>query len=160
MVLADESVEFHCEAQGDPVPTVRWRKEDADLPKGRYGWMTQHCYTAFILHSYIIDIYYDLNLMHMQGHIWSWNQMLGILQCACHRVKILCLMSISLYLFLSLPVCVSVYRYEILEDHTLSVRGVAPSDEGSYTCVVENMVGKAEASATLTVHGQYNLPRP
>uniref|UniRef100_A0A8C7TF59 Roundabout guidance receptor 1 n=1 Tax=Oncorhynchus mykiss TaxID=8022 RepID=A0A8C7TF59_ONCMY len=77
MVLADESVEFHCEARGDPVPTVRWRKEDADLPKG---------------------------------------------------------------------------RYEILEDHTLSVRGVAPSDEGSYTCVVENMVGKAEASATLTVH--------
>ena len=64
------------------------------------------------------------------------------------------------HVFLSLPVCVSVYRYEILEDHTLSVRGVAPSDEGSYTCVVENMVGKAEASATLTVHGQYNLPRP
>uniref|UniRef100_A0A8C8CIC0 Roundabout guidance receptor 1 n=1 Tax=Oncorhynchus tshawytscha TaxID=74940 RepID=A0A8C8CIC0_ONCTS len=77
MVLADESVEFHCEAQGDPVPTVRWRKEDADLPKG---------------------------------------------------------------------------RYEILEDHTLSVRDVRLSDEGSYTCVVENMVGKAEASATLTVH--------
>ncbi|XP_071191018.1 roundabout homolog 1-like isoform X1 [Salvelinus alpinus] len=77
MVLADESVEFHCEAQGDPVPTVRWRKEDADLPKG---------------------------------------------------------------------------RYEILEDHTLSVRDVRLSDEGSYTCVVENMVGKAEASTTLTVH--------
>ncbi|KAJ7995848.1 hypothetical protein DPEC_G00230970 [Dallia pectoralis] len=77
MVLADESVEFQCEARGDPVPTVRWRKEDAELPVG---------------------------------------------------------------------------RYEIMEDHTLGLRFVTPSDEGSYTCVVENMVGKAEASATLTVH--------
>lgn len=48
-------------------------------------------------------------------------------------------------------------RFEILEDHTLIVRQVTSADEGSYTCVVENMVGKSEASATLTVHGQYNL---
>ncbi|XP_061607732.1 roundabout homolog 1-like isoform X2 [Phyllopteryx taeniolatus] len=77
VVLADGSAEFHCAVQGDPVPTVRWRKEDSELPQG---------------------------------------------------------------------------RYEILEDHTLIVRQVTSSDEGSYTCVVENMVGKSETSATLTVH--------
>lgn len=63
----------------------------------------------------------------------------------------------SNFLFHLLTVCVRpAYRFEILEDHTLIVRQVTSSDEGSYTCVVENMVGKSEASATLTVHGQYN----
>uniref|UniRef100_A0A4W6DRL3 Roundabout guidance receptor 1 n=1 Tax=Lates calcarifer TaxID=8187 RepID=A0A4W6DRL3_LATCA len=77
VVLVDQSVEFRCEARGDPVPTVRWRKDDGDLPKG---------------------------------------------------------------------------RYEIREDHTLKIRRLTSGDVGSYTCVAENMVGKAEASATLTVH--------
>eukprot|EP00063_Salmo_salar_P044029 XP_014018864.1 PREDICTED: roundabout homolog 1-like [Salmo salar] len=77
VLLVDQSVEFRCEARGDPVPTVRWRKEDGDLPKG---------------------------------------------------------------------------RYEIREDHTLKIRRLSSADVGSYTCVAENMVGRAEASATLTVH--------
>lgn len=47
------------------------------------------------------------------------------------------------------------HRFEILDDHTLNIRQVTSVDEGSYTCVVENMVGKSEASATLTVHGQH-----
>ncbi|XP_042313952.1 roundabout homolog 1 isoform X4 [Sceloporus undulatus] len=75
-VTADDSAEFNCEARGDPVPTVRWRKDDGELPKA---------------------------------------------------------------------------RYEIRDDHTLKIRKVAAEDMGSYTCVAENMVGKAEASATLTV---------
>ncbi|KAL0973421.1 hypothetical protein UPYG_G00203360 [Umbra pygmaea] len=77
VVLVDQSVEFRCEARGDPVPTVRWRKEDGEMPKG---------------------------------------------------------------------------RYEIREDHTLKIRRLTSADVGSYTCVAENMVGKAEASASLTVH--------
>ncbi|XP_030634927.1 roundabout homolog 1 [Chanos chanos] len=76
-VLVDQSVEFRCEAQGDPVPTVRWKKEDGELPKG---------------------------------------------------------------------------RFEIKEDHTLKLRRLTSADAGSYTCMVENMMGKAEASATLTIH--------
>ncbi|XP_029372602.1 roundabout homolog 1 isoform X4 [Echeneis naucrates] len=77
VVLVDQSVEFRCEARGDPVPTVRWRKDDGDLPKG---------------------------------------------------------------------------RYEIREDHTLKIRRLTSADVGSYTCMAENLVGKAEASAMLTVH--------
>ncbi|XP_010397819.3 roundabout homolog 1 isoform X8 [Corvus cornix cornix] len=75
-VTVDDSAEFKCEARGDPVPTVRWRKDDGELPKA---------------------------------------------------------------------------RYEIRDDHTLKIKKVMAGDMGSYTCVAENMVGKAEASATLTV---------
>ncbi|XP_015679605.1 roundabout homolog 1 [Protobothrops mucrosquamatus] len=77
-VTVDDSAEFNCEARGDPVPTLRWRKDDGELPKS---------------------------------------------------------------------------RYEIRDDHTLKIRKVMAGDMGSYTCVAENMVGKAEASATLTVQG-------
>lgn len=42
VVLVDQSVEFRCEARGDPVPTVRWRKDDGDLPKGRYEIREDH----------------------------------------------------------------------------------------------------------------------
>lgn len=35
VVLSEDNVEFHCVVQGDPVPTVRWRRDDSDLPKGR-----------------------------------------------------------------------------------------------------------------------------
>lgn len=35
VVLAEENAEFQCVVQGDPVPTVRWRRDDSDLPKGR-----------------------------------------------------------------------------------------------------------------------------
>ncbi|KAG9486156.1 hypothetical protein GDO78_008960 [Eleutherodactylus coqui] len=81
-VTVDDSVEFKCEARGDPVPTVRWRKDDGDLPKT---------------------------------------------------------------------------RYEIRDDHTLKIRKVIAGDMGSYTCIAENMVGKAEASAVLTVQEPPNF---
>ncbi|XP_077336226.1 roundabout homolog 1 isoform X2 [Lithobates pipiens] len=81
-VTVDDSVEFECEARGDPVPTVRWRKDDGDLPKA---------------------------------------------------------------------------RYEIRDDHTLRIRKVTASDMGSYTCIAENMVGKTEASAVLTVQEPPNF---
>nr|XP_020843498.1 roundabout homolog 1 isoform X3 [Phascolarctos cinereus] len=82
-VTVDDSAEFKCEARGDPVPTVRWRKDDGELPKS---------------------------------------------------------------------------RYEIRDDHTLKIRKVMAGDMGSYTCVAENMVGKAEASATLTVQVESEPP--
>uniref|UniRef100_A0A672FA99 Roundabout, axon guidance receptor, homolog 2 (Drosophila) n=1 Tax=Salarias fasciatus TaxID=181472 RepID=A0A672FA99_SALFA len=76
VVLEEETVEFRCQVQGDPQPNVRWRKDDTDVPRGRY---------------------YDK------------------------------------------------------EDYVLRVKKASVSDEGTFTCVAENRVGKLEASATLTV---------
>ncbi|KAI1893506.1 hypothetical protein AGOR_G00124420 [Albula goreensis] len=77
VVQAEDTVDFLCEAHGDPAPTVRWRREEGELPRG---------------------------------------------------------------------------RFEIRSDNSLHLSLVRAEDEGTYTCVSENSVGKAEASATLQVH--------
>uniref|UniRef100_H2S8H8 Roundabout, axon guidance receptor, homolog 3 (Drosophila) n=1 Tax=Takifugu rubripes TaxID=31033 RepID=H2S8H8_TAKRU len=77
VVLADDTVDFYCEVHGDPAPTVRWRREEGELPRG---------------------------------------------------------------------------RFEIRGDNSLRLSQVRGEDEGTYTCVSENSVGKAEASASLQVH--------
>ncbi|XP_055752647.1 roundabout homolog 2 isoform X11 [Salvelinus fontinalis] len=79
VVLEEEGVEFRCQVQGDPQPNVRWRKNDVDVPRGRY------------------EIRYDK------------------------------------------------------EDYLLRVKKASASDEGTFTCLAENRVGKVEASASLTV---------
>uniref|UniRef100_A0A8C8G1I2 Roundabout, axon guidance receptor, homolog 2 (Drosophila) n=1 Tax=Oncorhynchus tshawytscha TaxID=74940 RepID=A0A8C8G1I2_ONCTS len=79
VVLEEEGVEFRCQVQGDPQPNIRWRKDDVDVPRGRY------------------EIKYDK------------------------------------------------------EDYLLRVKKASANDEGTFTCLAENRVGKVEASASLTV---------
>nr|XP_040141402.1 roundabout homolog 3 isoform X8 [Ictidomys tridecemlineatus] len=43
-------------------------------------------------------------------------------------------------------------RYEIRSDHSLWIGRVSAEDEGTYTCVAENSVGRVEASGSLSVH--------
>nr|XP_016852268.1 PREDICTED: roundabout homolog 3 isoform X2 [Anolis carolinensis] len=83
VVLAEDTVNFQCEVQGDPVPTSRWRKEEGDLPRG---------------------------------------------------------------------------RSEVQNDNSLRISRVSAEDEGTYTCVAENSVGKSEASGSLSVHVGPFLP--
>lgn len=45
-------------------------------------------------------------------------------------------------------------RYEIRSDHSLWIGRVSSEDEGTYTCVAENSVGRVEASGSLSVHGE------
>lgn len=35
VVMEDDTVDFQCEVHGDPAPTVRWRREEGELPRGR-----------------------------------------------------------------------------------------------------------------------------
>uniref|UniRef100_A0AAQ4QDF6 Si:ch1073-83m3.1 n=1 Tax=Gasterosteus aculeatus aculeatus TaxID=481459 RepID=A0AAQ4QDF6_GASAC len=82
VVLEEETVEFRCQVQGDPQPNIRWRKDDVDVPRGRY------------------EIKYDK------------------------------------------------------DDYVLRVKKASINDEGAFTCVAENRVGKLEATATLTVRAR------
>ncbi|XP_054458340.1 roundabout homolog 2 isoform X1 [Anoplopoma fimbria] len=36
VVMEDDTVDFLCEVHGDPPPTVRWRREEGELPRGRF----------------------------------------------------------------------------------------------------------------------------
>ncbi|KAM9519817.1 roundabout homolog 3 [Guaruba guarouba] len=76
-VLVEGTVEFLCEAVGDPQPSAQWRKEEGEMPPG---------------------------------------------------------------------------RWEVLPDNTLRIVRLRPEDEGTYTCVADNSVGRSEASGTLMVH--------
>uniref|UniRef100_A0A6Q2XQ89 Roundabout, axon guidance receptor, homolog 2 (Drosophila) n=1 Tax=Esox lucius TaxID=8010 RepID=A0A6Q2XQ89_ESOLU len=82
VVLVEESVELRCQVHGDPPPSLRWRKDDLDVPRSRY------------------DV-----------------------------------------------------RYE-KDDFLLKIKKASAGDQGTFTCVAENRVGKVEASATLTVRGE------
>ncbi|XP_022530457.2 roundabout homolog 3 isoform X2 [Astyanax mexicanus] len=77
IVLAEDTVEFFCEVHGDPAPTVRWQREEGELPRG---------------------------------------------------------------------------RFEIRSDNSLRLLKVREEDEGTYTCMTENSVGKTESPATLQVN--------
>ena len=35
-VEENESVQFQCKANGDPTPTIVWKKEEGQIPQGRY----------------------------------------------------------------------------------------------------------------------------
>ncbi|XP_028298710.1 roundabout homolog 2-like, partial [Gouania willdenowi] len=83
VVLAEDTVDFFCEVHGDPAPSVQWRREEGELPRG---------------------------------------------------------------------------RFDIRSDNNLRLSSVRAEDEGTYTCVSENSVGKAEASATLQVHVGRSIP--
>uniref|UniRef100_A0A3Q3WN74 Ig-like domain-containing protein n=1 Tax=Mola mola TaxID=94237 RepID=A0A3Q3WN74_MOLML len=85
VVLVDVSVEFRCQVHGDPEPTLRWKKDDVDIPRSRY------------------DIRYDK------------------------------------------------------EDFLLRIKKASVSDQGTYACLAENRVGKVEASAYLTIRGEWLL---
>ncbi|XP_009069769.1 PREDICTED: roundabout homolog 2-like, partial [Acanthisitta chloris] len=76
-VLVEGTAEFACEVVGDPQPAARWRKEEGEMPLG---------------------------------------------------------------------------RWEVLPDNTLRISRLQAEDEGTYTCVADNSVGRSEASGTLIVH--------
>ncbi|OCT93911.1 hypothetical protein XELAEV_180115751mg, partial [Xenopus laevis] len=111
VVLEDEAVEFRCQVQGDPQPTVRWKKDDADLQRG--SWLPINLNSR-----YSDDGAYCYNIGSLKHFTSTFEQKA---------------------------------KYDIKDDYTLRIKKATSSDEGTFTCISENRVGKIEAAATLTV---------
>lgn len=91
----------------------------------------------------------------LNRHRWNTEACL-----ICHRVNVLSefiKFAFNVELASSMSWCyIFVDRYEIKydkDDYVLRVKKASITDEGMFTCVAENRVGKLEASATLTVRG-------
>ena len=37
-------MEFQCQASGDPAPTIIWKREEGQIPQGRYVKLSYFCY--------------------------------------------------------------------------------------------------------------------
>lgn len=48
-------------------------------------------------------------------------------------------------------------RAQILDDKSLRIEHIVPSDEGLYICDAENVVGRISAKASLTVHCKFQF---
>lgn len=55
VVLEEETVEFRCQVQGDPQPNVRWRKDDVDVPRGRYAHLQEYSQKKAPLHGWKVS---------------------------------------------------------------------------------------------------------
>ncbi|KTG42229.1 hypothetical protein cypCar_00005338 [Cyprinus carpio] len=55
VVLADDTVDFQCEVQGDPTPTIRWRKEEGELPRGRFEIRADNSLRLTQLHKFLFS---------------------------------------------------------------------------------------------------------
>lgn len=59
VVLVDETVEFRCQVHGDPPPTLRWKKEDVDIPRGRWGMCVDVCSPCVYARMFVCVYLYD-----------------------------------------------------------------------------------------------------
>lgn len=93
VVLADDTVDFFCEVHGDPTPTVRWRREEGELPRGRYdrnntrvlSVRTARCVSTTLVSSYqqyVLGTRVLLsNILHFCLHV-CFPQLISVLRLA------------------------------------------------------------------------------
>lgn len=105
------------------------------------------------------NIFFTATAQQFNRHGWNTEAHL-----ICHRVNVLS--EFVVFSFIAERATwiswyyIFVDRYEIKydkDDYVLRVKKASVTDEGTFTCVAENRVGKLEASATLTVRGTKHL---
>ncbi|MGH0161069.1 UNVERIFIED_CONTAM: hypothetical protein FKN15_040406 [Acipenser sinensis] len=157
VVLEEEVVEFRCQVQGDPQPTVRWRKDDADLPRGRPEHIPIpdiHTVSASSLISIAMWVNQDRRIGSVDERPTFLRRPINQVVLEEEGVEFRCQVQGDpqpTVRWRKDDADLPRGRYDIKEDYMLRIKKASSSDEGTYTCIAENRVGKVEAAATLTV---------
>uniref|UniRef100_A0A672P0R5 Uncharacterized LOC107553037 n=1 Tax=Sinocyclocheilus grahami TaxID=75366 RepID=A0A672P0R5_SINGR len=141
-VMLGESLTLHCDAHGNPKPTIIWRKDGSDAEKQDAIQVHRACY--LIVSPPIIIIPPEDTTMNMSQD--------AILQCQAEAYP-------SNFTYEWWKQGQNVYhikilksRVKILVDGTLLISGLIPEDSGNYTCTPTNgLLTPPSASAYLKV---------
>uniref|UniRef100_A0AAQ5ZDB4 Heparan sulfate proteoglycan 2 n=1 Tax=Amphiprion ocellaris TaxID=80972 RepID=A0AAQ5ZDB4_AMPOC len=138
-VMIGNSVEFECQAVGDPEPTVKWSKVGGSLPahimvKG--GMLKIDQVTEADAGQYRCTATNDVGSVQSQ--------------------VVLNVQSVTVLLIIIIEVLVCLHRELppkcFQEVNVLTVPQVTHEDSGTYVCTASNKQGKVEAFTTLEVH--------
>ncbi|KAH7945573.1 hypothetical protein HPB49_013087 [Dermacentor silvarum] len=178
--LAEESVEFECKVNGDPKPTVTWRRKDGKMPVGRaYVQEDKNLHIRNVVPadegSYVCEIENIVGstsasailIVHSRPtfRLTPQNQKVGINGVA----KFDCLATgnppPSVFWTregsqeLMFP-GKSHGRFSVSQEGTLTITGVRKEDRGYYVCSALSVVGSSMAKGLLEVNVLTDLPPP
>ncbi|KAM9538757.1 roundabout homolog 2-like [Salvelinus alpinus] len=123
VVLVEEGVELRCQVQGDPPPSLRWRKDNVDIPRGRT------CPEVVVV----------------------WERIKIVLASVCVFSRTMCpRREVADLLFPSQP-AQGDSRVSVAVSGELTISSVQRSDAGYYTCQALTVAGSILAKAQLEV---------
>ncbi|TNN59851.1 Roundabout 2 [Liparis tanakae] len=147
VVMEEDTVDFLCEVHGDPAPTVRWRREEGELPRGRFEIRNGNSLHLFLPPQIATK---PRDQIATQGRSISF-------QCGTTGNPPPAIFwqkeGSQMLLFPGQPPLQS-GRYSVSMSGELTITDVHPEDSGFYICQAISVAGSVLTKALLEVEGE------